>query len=113
MWFVVVLAGMSIRRDLLGVTSIVRVLVLNENCYHPLLRFFHSSAMNLQKLTELWVSLTLKLCKKVIGNERYLIIGDGIKIAKSGKKMPHLKDFTRYRLLIPSQNLSWGIPVKR
>ena len=47
MWFVVVLAGMSIRRDLLGVTSIVRVLDLNENCYHPLLRFFHSSAINL------------------------------------------------------------------
>ena len=56
--------------------------------YHPLLRFFHSSAMNLQKLTERWVSLTLKLFKKVIVNERYLIIGDGIKIAKSGKKMP-------------------------
>ena len=91
MWFVVVLAGMSIRRDLLGVTSIVRVLGLNENCYHPLLRFFHSSAMNLQKLTELWVSLTLKLFKKVIVNERYLIIGDGIKIAKSGKKMPAVK----------------------
>jgi len=91
MWFVVVLAGMRIRRDLLGVTSIVRVLGLNENCYHPLLRFFHSSAMNLQKLTELWVSLTLKLFKKVIVNERYLIIGDGIKIAKSGKKMPAVK----------------------
>ena len=41
-----------------------RVLGLNENCEHPLLRFFHSSAMNLQKLTELWVSLTLKLFKK-------------------------------------------------
>jgi len=77
---------MSIREDLLGVTSIVRVLGLNENCYYLLLRFFHSSAMNLQKLTELWVSLTLKLFKKVIVNERYLIIGDGIKIAKSGKK---------------------------
>jgi hypothetical protein len=47
--------------------------------------------MNLQKLTELWVSLTLKLFKKVIVNERYLIIGDGIKIAKSGKKMPAVK----------------------
>ena len=68
-----------------------RVLGLNENCEHPLLRFFHSSAMNLQKLTELWVSLTLKLFKNVIVNERYLIIGDGIKIAKSGKKMTAVK----------------------
>ena len=40
MWFVVVLAGMSIRKDLLGVTSIVRVLGLNENCYHSSFKFF-------------------------------------------------------------------------
>jgi hypothetical protein len=40
MWFVVVLAGMSIRRDLLGVTNIVRVLGLNENCYHSSFQFF-------------------------------------------------------------------------
>jgi hypothetical protein len=38
------LMGMTTRKDLLGVTSIVRALGLEPACYDRLLDFFHSSA---------------------------------------------------------------------
>ena len=41
LWFLVVLAGLSIREDLFGVTSIVRALLLKEKAYDCLLKFFH------------------------------------------------------------------------
>ena len=44
-WFVLCVAGMTIRQDLLGVTSIVRALKLREACYHSLLRNFHSKGI--------------------------------------------------------------------
>src|ERR1035441_2346198 len=44
-------AGFSTRKDLLGVTSIVRALGLEPACYDRLLDFFHSPALDLNKLT--------------------------------------------------------------
>ena len=40
MWFAVALAAMCVRGDLLGVTSLVRALGLQEYCYDRLLAFF-------------------------------------------------------------------------
>src|SRR5215468_11024723 len=45
MWFSTVVAGMIVRVDLLGVTSIVRALNLRPELYHALLRLFHSTAV--------------------------------------------------------------------
>jgi len=41
-WLLVALAGSCARRDLLGVTSIVRTLGLAERCYDRPPDFFHS-----------------------------------------------------------------------
>jgi hypothetical protein len=38
---------MTVRKDLLGVTSIVRALGLEPACYDRLLDFFHSAALDL------------------------------------------------------------------
>ena len=47
LWMSLCLAGMTVRKDLLGVTSIVRALGLESACYDRLLDFFHSSALDL------------------------------------------------------------------
>ena len=47
LWMSLCLAGMTIRKDLLGVTRIVRALGLEPACYDRLLDFFHSSDLDL------------------------------------------------------------------
>ena len=46
LWLLAALAGMSIRTDLLGVTSIVRALGLAAQCYDRLLDLFHSNVQS-------------------------------------------------------------------
>jgi hypothetical protein len=83
---------MTVRTDLLGVTSYVRSLGLDEKCYDRILDFFHSAALNLDKLTILWVHAVLKIHPSIARtNGRILLVGDGIKVGKSGKKMPAVK----------------------
>src|SRR5674476_1374669 len=55
------LAGFSTRKDLLGVTSIVRALGLAPACYDRLLDFFHSPALDLDKRTRAWRALVCRL----------------------------------------------------
>ena len=40
-WLATSLAGLCVRSDLAGITSIVRALGLKEHCYDRLLDFFH------------------------------------------------------------------------
>src|SRR5713226_558733 len=54
LWLVVVLAALCLRPDLAGVTSLVRSLGLSDASYYCLLHFFHSSALDLERLTQLW-----------------------------------------------------------
>jgi hypothetical protein len=88
----VCLAGMTTRKDLMGVTSIVRALGLVPACYDRLLDFFHSSALNLGKLTRLWCDLVFRVHPGILRvNGRPVLVGDGIKVAKAGRKMPAVK----------------------
>src|SRR6516164_7581055 len=50
MWFVTAVAGLTVRVDLLGVTSIVRALNLRSRLYTKLLQHFHSSGIKLDWL---------------------------------------------------------------
>jgi hypothetical protein len=56
LWLVVVLAAMTVRTDLAGVTSLVRSHWLRPSCYHRLLYFFHSPALDLPKLIRIWTA---------------------------------------------------------
>jgi len=88
----VCLAGMTTRKDLMGVTSIVRALGLVPACYDRLLDFFHSSALNLGKLTCLGCDLVFRARPGILRvNGRPVLVGDGIKVAKAGRKMPAVK----------------------
>ncbi len=61
LWFAVTVAGLSIRPDLPGVTSIVRALGLHGRFYNSLLDNFHSIGIKLGTMTVLWVRAVLKL----------------------------------------------------
>jgi hypothetical protein len=83
---------MTTRRDLAGVSSIVRALGLREACYNRLLDLFHSPALDLNKLTRAWCALVFRLHPSILRvNGRSVLVGDGIKVAKSGRKMPGVK----------------------
>jgi len=93
LWFAVALAAMCVRSDLLGVTSLVRALGLQKHCYDRLLDSFHSRAIKLDGLTQLWTRLVLSVFKTfvyVVG-DRIVLVADGIKVAKTGRKMPAVK----------------------
>lgn len=92
LWLATCLAGITVRGDLLGVTSIVRALGLMDICYDRILDFFHSPALSLEKLTHIWRAVVLKSHPAILQvNGRVLLVGDGLKAPKAGKKMPAVK----------------------
>ena len=91
-WLVVVLAALCTRRDMAGVTSFVRALGLRARCYGSLLDFFHSSALCPDNLARIWTRLVIKLHPGVERcGGRLVILADGLKKSKCGKKMPAVK----------------------
>jgi len=86
-----VLIGFALRPDLLGVTSMVRATGLMGYCYDRILDFFHSPALALDRLTNAWVRLVLRTLPLTRFAGRIVVVGDGLKVPKSGKKMPALK----------------------
>jgi DDE superfamily endonuclease len=91
-WFVIILIGFTIKFDSLGVTSIARGVDLLPSCYTSMLNFFSSTAVNLEALKRLWVQIVFKhFCGILRVNGRCIVVGDGIKVGKEGKKMPGVK----------------------
>ena len=90
-WFVVVICGLMVRTDHLGVTSIIRALGLSEKKYECLINFFRSTAYSLSGLRKVWYSIVLKSGTLYQLNNRNLLIGDGTKEPKEGRYMPAVK----------------------
>ena len=91
LWLCTALAGFCVRPDLLGVSSTVRALGLAARCYDRLLDFFHSPAIDPDTLSRLWTRLALQRFSPHRLGGRLVLLGDGIKIPKSGRKMPAVK----------------------
>src|SRR5450755_2437743 len=92
LWFATVVAGFAVRTEHLGVTSIVRALKLRPKCYDALLDNMHSSAVRLDELSAPWTRAVLRLFPNPLRvNGRRVLVGDGIKAPKRGKKMPGVK----------------------
>lgn len=93
LWFAVCVAGFTVRKGHLGVTSIVRALGLEEACYDRILDCFHSTAVKLDLLRAVWTRVLMAICGPFLlrFNGRLVLLGDGIKVAKSGRKMPAVK----------------------
>src|SRR6266704_1001836 len=93
LWLVLVLAALCLRPDLAGVTSLVRSLGLSDTSYYCLLHFFHSSALPVEALTAAWLkTVRLLLGRRLIRcNGRPVVLVDGLKRPKEGRKMPGVK----------------------
>jgi len=90
-WAMIFCAGMILRTDHRGVGSTMNAFGLKDSCYNSLLRVCHSSAINLDRLIELWIELCLKIFTPNCIDGYAVIYGDGIKVTKEGKKMPAVK----------------------
>ena len=91
LWMLLALIGLSLRPEQAGITSLVRVLDLCPSAYQCLLHLFHSSALCLDRLTQCWVRLVVRLFDPVQLNGYLICVADGLKTAKEGKKMPAVK----------------------
>ena len=93
LWLLVNAAGMTVRGELAGVTSFVRACWLQPHNYYRLLHNFHSNSVSVEKLTLCWMRVCLKIFSKYIYtvNNRIVLVCDGIKAPKEGKKMPAVK----------------------
>ncbi len=92
LWFATCVAGMTVRTDLLGVSSTVRALGLKQKCYVRLLNSFHSSGIKLDAMTRRWAQVVLQRFPGALRvRGRLVLVGDGIKIPKRGRKMPGVK----------------------
>jgi DDE superfamily endonuclease len=90
-WMVLVLLGLSIRDDLAGVTSFVRILGLTPAAYRRLLHLVHSPALELDRLTERWARWCRDALPPFTVGAARVCIADGLKAPKEGRKMPAVK----------------------
>jgi len=91
-WLLVALIGFSTRDDQLGVSSFIRCLGLHGCCYDRILDFFHSPALNVQELSRIWTAAVFEFHPGIVrGGGMPVLVCDGLKIGKSGKKMPGVK----------------------
>ena len=93
LWLAVILAAFCLRPDLAGVTSLVRSLGLTDPCYYCLLHLFHSPALPLAALTAAWLQTVRRLLGRhlVRVQGRPVVLVDGLKRGKEGRKMPGVK----------------------
>lgn len=102
-WFVVIVVGLMVRSDHLGVTSIVRDLALDPRHYESLLHFFRSSAWSLEELRLAWQRVVHRFAPLLRVRGRVVFVGDGVKQAKEGRHIPCVK-----KLHQESENVSKG-----
>jgi hypothetical protein len=90
-WFVVIVFGLMIREDHLGVTSIIRGLDLDPQWYETMLHFFRSSGWSLEGLTTWWTLVVSNWGGLFLEQDMPILVGDGVKQGKEGRKMPCVK----------------------
>jgi hypothetical protein len=102
-WFVVIVVGLMIRADHLGLTAIVRGLALQPRHYESMIHFFRSSAWSLDSLRLAWFKVVGRLAPLLYVRGRVVLVGDGMKQAKEARRMPGVK-----KLHQESENSSKG-----
>ena len=90
-WFVILVVGFMIRTDKLGVTSVVRDLMLTPASYPCILHFFRADSWDLAKLRTCWYKVVQKLFPLYKKNDRPVLVGDGVKNSKEAHFMPGVK----------------------
>lgn len=90
-WFVIVIIGLMLRSDQLGLTSIMRDLAMPAHCYETLVHYFRSSAWSLESLRMKWLQVIQYNAPLFRLHGRVVLIGDGMKQSKEANRMPGVK----------------------
>lgn len=102
-WFVVIIFGLMVRPDHLGLTAIIRGLALHPHHYESMIHFFRSSAWSLDSLRLAWFNVVRRWAPMLYVHGQVVLVGDGMKQAKEGRRMPGVK-----KLHQESENSSKG-----
>jgi hypothetical protein len=86
--FVIIFAGLIMRNDSFGVSSIIRALLLPAHCYPNLLHFFHSTAWSTDSLFRCWLKWIIHENVAFLVDNRIVLIGDHTKTPKDGRRIP-------------------------
>ena len=90
-WFVVAVMGFIVRLDRHGVSSSVRWLRVRPELYEAFLAFFRSKAVRLESLLQQWQRLVAQRSALRTESGAFVLVGDGIKVAKEASRMPGVK----------------------
>ena len=90
-WFVVIIVGLMVGGDSLGLTSIMRDLNIAPRSYEAMIHFFYSKVWCLEKVHRKWMHLVKQHAPAVKVDGRYVLPADGMKQAKEAKRMPGVK----------------------
>lgn len=90
-WFVIIVVGFMIRSDTLGVTSIIRDLVISPKYYETLLYFFRASSWDLESLASKWFCVVNNYAPLYREGGAVILVGDGVKQSKEARHMPGVK----------------------
>ena len=90
-WFVIIVIAFMQRSDFLGITSVIRDLLLDGNCYESMLHFFYSDAWSLDVLRKKWYAIVSKSNLTLKVHDFTVLAGDGVKVSKEAKYMPGIK----------------------
>ena len=90
-WHIVIIIGLMIRSDKLGLTSVIRDLALRPETYEPMLHFFRSDAWDLERVRSKWAEIVGEKFPLFEKAGHCVLVGDGTKQAKEGRHMPGVK----------------------
>ena len=90
-WFVTIVVGLMVCTEHMGVTSIIRALGINPIFYPSMLHFFRASSWTLESVQRVWVGIVAASVQGYKVNDMLVLVGDGIKVSKEGRKMPGVK----------------------
>ena len=90
-WFITITIGLMLRSDKLGVTSVIRDLALSPDCYDSMIHFFRASSWSLDSIRSCWFSAVRQYAPLYKEGNLYILVGDGVKQSKEGRRMPGVK----------------------
>ena len=90
-WFITITIGLMLRSDKLGVTSVICDLALSPDCYDSMIHFFRASSWSLDSIRSCWFSAVRQYAPLYKEGNIYILVGDGVKQSKEGRRMPGVK----------------------
>ena len=108
-WFVTITVGLMLRSDKLGLTSVIRDLALSPGSYDSMLHFFRASSWLLEDIRRCWFSAVMDHAPLYREGCFHVLVGDGGKQSKEGRRMPGVKNCFRNLKIPQSLSTSTGI----